>query len=179
MRKTSKEREIRIGFGYDIHRMVEGRDLILGGVKIPHTKGLLGHSDGDVILHSICDSLLGCVGAGEIGLYFPPTDLTIMGISSRAITEKVLEILKKKNAIINQIDVTIVAEEPPIKPHYEEIKKSLAEIFNISYEDVSLKAKSMEGLGDVGKGEAIICYTISSVSIIRKRTSSSNIVESE
>lgn len=168
MKKTGNS-EIRIGFGYDVHRMIEGRQLILGGVKIPHNKGMLGHSDGDVVLHSICDSLLGCVGAGEIGVYFPPTDLTIMGISSRVIAEKVMEILNEKNATINQIDVTIVAEEPQIKPYYEEIKKSLSEIFKIDYKNVSFKAKSMEGLGEVGKGEAIICYAISSVSIKKSK----------
>jgi len=163
--KSGKQTETRIGFGYDIHRMVEGRELILGGLKINHPKGLLGHSDGDVVIHTICDSLLGSVGAGEIGVYFPPTDLAIMGISSRAIAEKVLEILEKKEAKINQIDVTIVAEEPKIKPYYEDIRKSLSEIFKTKLEDISFKAKSMEGLGEVGKGEAIICYAVSAVKI--------------
>ena len=165
MKKITGNIETRIGFGYDIHRMVKGRDLILGGVKINYDKGLLGHSDGDVVLHSICDSLLGCIGAGEIGVYFPPTDLTIMGISSLVIAEKVIEILKQKKASISQIDATIVAEEPQIKPYYEEIKKSLSKIFNIKISNISFKAKSMEGLGEVGRGEAMICYAVSSVKI--------------
>jgi len=165
MKKNTLRIETKIGFGYDIHRMVEGRELILGGIKINYHKGLLGHSDGDVVLHSICDSLLGCIGAGEIGVYFPPTDLTIMGISSKVIAEKVIEILKEKKASINQIDVTIVAEEPQLKPYYEEIRRSLSEIFHTNINNISFKAKSMEGLGEVGRGEAIICYSVSSVKV--------------
>ncbi|MDD2804979.1 MAG: 2-C-methyl-D-erythritol 4-phosphate cytidylyltransferase [Elusimicrobiales bacterium] len=153
----------RAGFGYDIHRLVEGRPLIIGGVKIEHTKGLLGHSDGDVVLHSICDALLGAVAAGEIGVYFPPTDLTIMGISSEAIAEKTLEILSAKKARIINVDVTIVAEEPKLKPHYEPIRESLAKILKLDKSDLSVKAKSREGLGEVGHGDAMVCYAIVSV----------------
>jgi len=153
----------RAGFGYDIHRLVEGRPLIIGGVRIEHTKGLLGHSDGDVVLHSICDALLGAVAAGEIGVYFPPTDLTIMGISSEAIAEKTLEILAAKKARIINVDVTIVAEEPKLKPHYEPIRESLAKIMKMDKADISVKAKSREGLGEVGHGDAMVCYAIVSV----------------
>lgn len=153
----------RAGFGYDIHRLVEGRPLIIGGVKIEHTKGLLGHSDGDVVLHSICDALLGAVSAGEIGVYFPPTDLTIMGISSEAIAEKTLEILASKKARIINVDVTIVAEEPKLKPYYEPIRESLSKILKLDKGEVSVKAKSREGLGEVGHGDAMVCYAIVSV----------------
>lgn len=153
----------RAGFGYDIHRLVEGRPLVLGGVKIDHTKGLLGHSDGDVVLHAVCDALLGSVSAGEIGIYFPPTDLTIMGISSEAIADKALEILASKKARIVNIDVTIVAEEPKLKPHYENIRDSVARIFKLDKSDVSVKAKSREGLGEVGRGDAVVCYAAVSV----------------
>jgi 2-C-methyl-D-erythritol 4-phosphate cytidylyltransferase/2-C-methyl-D-erythritol 2,4-cyclodiphosphate synthase len=153
----------RAGFGYDIHRMVEGRPLILGGVKIESAKGLLGHSDGDVVLHSVCDALLGSVSAGEIGVYFPPTDLTIMGISSTAIAEKTIEILASKKARIINVDVTVVAEEPKLKPHYEPIRDSLARLLKIDRTDVSVKAKSREGLGEVGHGDAIVCYAVVSV----------------
>lgn len=153
----------RAGFGYDIHRLVEGRPLILGGVKIEHTKGLLGHSDGDVVLHSVCDALLGSISAGEIGIYFPPTDLTIMGISSVEIAAKTLEILTSKKARIVNIDVTILAEEPKLKPHYEAIRDSLAKILKLDKSDVSVKAKSREGLGDIGHGEAMVCYAAASV----------------
>ena len=153
----------RAGFGYDIHRLVEGRPLILGGVKIEHSKGLLGHSDGDVVLHSICDALLGSISAGEIGVYFPPTDLTLMGISSIVIAEKTLEVLNAKKARIINVDVTILAEEPKLKPHYENIRNSVAKILKMDTADVSIKAKSREGLGDIGHGEAIVCYAVASV----------------
>lgn len=153
----------RFGFGYDIHRLVQGRALILGGVKIDHPKGLLGHSDGDVVLHAICDALLGSVAAGEIGVYFPPTDLTIMGLASSTIAEKVLEILKSKKAVIANVDATIVAEEPRLKPHYENIRKSVAKILRLDLENVSIKAKSREGLGDIGHGDAIACYAVAGV----------------
>lgn len=154
---------MRFGFGYDIHRLVEGRPLILGGVRIDHPKGMLGHSDGDVVLHSICDALLGSVAAGEIGIYFPPTDLTIMGLASTAIAEKVLEILKTKKASIVNVDATIVAEEPRLKPHYENIRRSVAKILKLDPDNVSVKAKSREGLGDIGHGEAIVCFAVAGV----------------
>jgi 2-C-methyl-D-erythritol 2,4-cyclodiphosphate synthase/2-C-methyl-D-erythritol 4-phosphate cytidylyltransferase len=153
----------RAGFGYDIHRLVEGRPLILGGVRIEHTKGLLGHSDGDVLLHAICDALLGSISAGEIGVYFPPTDLTLMGISSVAIAEKTIEILAAKKARIINVDATIVAEEPKLKPHYEAMRDSVAAILKMDRADVSVKAKSREGLGDIGHGEAMVCYATVSV----------------
>lgn len=158
-----KRRKTRFGFGYDIHRMVEGRPLIIAGEKIKFKKGLIGHSDGDVVLHAICDALLGSIAAGEIGVYFPPTDLTIMGVSSRTIAEKVLEVLASRRAEIIQIDATIVAEEPKMKPHYASMRKNLSEIFKIDISDVSVKAKSKEGLDDVGQGKAITCYAVASV----------------
>ena len=155
----------RTGFGYDIHRMVEGRPLILGGIKIEHTRGMLGHSDGDVVLHAVCDALLGAISAGEIGVYFPPTDLTLMGISSVVIAEKTLEILISRKARIINVDATIVAEEPKLKPHYENIRNSVAKILKMKSGDVSIKAKSREGLGDIGHGEAIVCFA--SVSVLK------------
>ncbi|MBU2530880.1 MAG: 2-C-methyl-D-erythritol 4-phosphate cytidylyltransferase [Elusimicrobia bacterium] len=167
MKNTKKDkpkcRKTRFGFGYDIHRLVEGRPLIIAGERIKHKKGLIGHSDGDVVIHAVCDALLGSIAAGEIGVYFPPTDLTIMGVSSRSIAEKVLEILSARHAEIIQIDATIVAEEPKIKPHYATMRKNLSEIFKMDIADVSVKAKSKEGLGDVGHGNAITCYAVASV----------------
>lgn len=163
--KASKGYNIRIGYGFDVHRLVEGRKLIMGGFEIPSKKGMLGHSDGDVVIHSVCDAILGAIGEGEIGIYFPPTDLNLAGISSRIIAEKVIEILKKKKAKINQIDIVIIAEEPKIKPYYNEIRKSLSEIFDINEEDINIKAKSMEGLGDIGRGEGIICHSVVTVKV--------------
>jgi len=159
----SKMQFARAGFGYDIHRLVEGRPLILGGIRIEHPKGLLGHSDGDVVLHAISDALLGAISAGEIGVYFPPTDLTLMGISSVVIAEKTLEVLLSRKARIINVDATILAEEPKLKPHYENMRNSVAKILKMDPADVSIKAKSREGLGDIGHGEAIVCYAVASV----------------
>lgn len=156
---------VRVGFGYDIHRMVEGRPLILGGMRIPHNKGLLGHSDGDVLLHAVCDAALGAVAAGEIGMMFPPTDLTIRGISSTAIVDRVLEMLEKRKVRILQLDVSVVAEEPKIRPYYQALRESVSKIFKLPLEDVSVKAKSREGLGEIGHGEAIACYAVVTVSV--------------
>jgi len=153
-----KDRRYRTGFGYDIHRLAEGRPLKIGGITVPHNKGLIGHSDGDVVIHAVCDALLGAAGAGEIGLYFPPTNMAILGINSVEIAEKVSEIIKGKNAEIVNIDVTIVAEEPKMKPYYEAVSKSLAKIFGLQANVVSVKAKSNEGLGEIGAGKAIACY---------------------
>ncbi|HUT85417.1 MAG TPA: 2-C-methyl-D-erythritol 4-phosphate cytidylyltransferase [Elusimicrobiales bacterium] len=161
--KNSQNTDIRIGFGYDVHRMVEGRPFIIGGVSIAHNKGLLGHSDGDLILHAVCDAILGSVSAGEIGMFFPPTDLTLMGISSTVIAEKTLEVLKSKNAKLVQIDATVVIEEPKIFPYYEVIRQSLAKIFRLSVGNVSFKAKSQERLGAVGSGDAAVCHALALV----------------
>jgi 2-C-methyl-D-erythritol 4-phosphate cytidylyltransferase/2-C-methyl-D-erythritol 2,4-cyclodiphosphate synthase len=154
---------MRIGFGYDLHRMVSGRPFIAGGITIPHSKGLLGHSDGDVVLHAVCDAALSAVCAGEIGVFFPPTDLAIMGISSRVIAEKTMQILKSKKAHLLHIDVTIVAEEPKIFPYYYKLRRSLAAIFKLPIESVSVKAKSQEGVGEIGKGKAVACHALATV----------------
>lgn len=155
----------RTGFGYDIHRLVEGRPLWLAGMEVPHTKGLEGHSDGDVILHACCDAILGALGEGEIGVAFPPTDPQFKGIASRKIAEHVLGKMKGCGGELVHLDATIVAEEPKLKPHYAELKKSLAESFGVSASHVNLKAKSHEGLGEIGRGEALSCYAVASVSV--------------
>ncbi len=160
-----QKEEIKFGFGYDTHRYKKGLPLFLGGVRIPHTHGMLGHSDGDLVLHAICDGALGAVCAGEIGEYFPPTDASIKGISSVVITKKILEILKKKGAKITHIDATIVAETPKMRPHYLTIRKSLNSIFKIGLDNISFKAKSHEGLGDIGAGKALSCFAAVTVKI--------------
>lgn len=157
--------KIKVGFGFDIHRMAEGRKLIIGGIEIPHKKGLLGHSDGDVVLHAVCDAALGAIAAGEIGVFYPPTDISIAGISSIVIAKRVLEVLKERNAEIAHIDATIVAEEPKMRPHYENVRKSLNDIFAIGLENISFKAKSHEGLGEIGRGEAIACHAVVTVNL--------------
>lgn len=154
----------RTGFGFDIHKLTAGRDLWLAGLKLEHSKGLLGHSDGDVVLHALCDALLGAAGLGEIGELFPPDDPKIKGIPSKEIVAEVLARLKAKAASIAHLDATIVAEEPKLKPSYPALRKNLEKLFRLPPDAVSLKAKSHEGLGEIGKGEAIACYAVASIS---------------
>ena len=150
--------QVRTGFGYDLHRLQTGRKFIIGGVEIPHNKGLLGHSDADVVLHAICDAVLGALCEGEIGLLFPPTDPTFKDIDSKKIAARVVEIMNKHQAHLTHMDVTLVTQEPKISPHYEAVRNSLAQIFNIPVPYVSFKSKSHEHVGAVGRGEAAECY---------------------
>ena len=161
--RAGGRRESRVGFGYDIHRLVEGRELWLSGVKLPHTKGLLGHSDGDAVLHACCDALLGAMGLGEIGIAFPPSDPKFKGLKSKEIVAHTLGLLEKAGASIAHLDATLIAEEPKLKPHYEAMKKSLAALFALPESRVSLKAKSNEGLDAIGRGEAIACHAVATV----------------
>ena len=150
--------QVRTGFGFDLHRLQTGRKFIIGGVEIPHAKGLAGHSDADVVLHAICDAILGALCEGEIGLLFPPTDPTIKGIDSKKIAARVVEIMHKHCAHIAHMDVTLVTQEPKISPHYEAVRKSLAEIFHMQPQFVSFKSKSHEHVGAIGRGEAAQCF---------------------
>ena len=146
-----------IGHGWDIHRLVPGRKFLLGGVEIPHPTGPLGHSDGDVLLHSVIDALLGAAGQGDIGRLFPDTDPSIKGISSETMLAKVLELLRGKWAIVN-IDVTVIAEAPKISPHRDAIRSRVAALTGCG--QVNIKAKTNEGLGYVGAREAIECHAV-------------------
>lgn len=156
-------RVTKAGFGFDIHRLVAGRELWLAGVKLPHDKGLLGHSDGDAVLHAACDAVLGALGLGEIGIAFPPSDPKFKGISSSKIVENTLGKVAEAGAEIVHLDCTLIAEEPKLKPHYEALKASLAKHFRLPPSRVSLKAKSHEGLDSIGKGEAISCHAVATV----------------
>ena len=161
-----KEKEIyRTGFGFDLHRLEPGRKFIVGGVEIAHTKGFLGHSDGDLVLHALCDAILGALCEGEIGILFPPTDEKIKGISSVKIAKKVLEIVRSRGGEITHLDATIITQEPKIKPHYEAVRKSLATIFEMPLEKVSFKSKSHEHVGEIGRGEAAMCQAVATVKI--------------
>ena len=151
---------MRIGFGYDVHSLAAGRELLLGGVSIPHDRGLLGHSDGDVLIHAISDALLGAVGEGDIGLHFPDSDPKIKGIDSRKILSHVLGIIREKDFRISNIDTVIVCETPKIAPFRDPIRKNLALIMGIGADRVSVKAKTSEGLGFVGRKEAIEAYAV-------------------
>ena len=155
----------RTGFGFDLHRLEPGRKLFIGGAEIPHTKGFLGHSDGDLVLHALCDAILGALCAGEIGILFPPTDESIKGISSVKIAKKVLEIVRAHHAQIEHIDATIITQEPKIKPHYDTVRKSLAEVFEMPLENVSFKSKSHEHVGEIGRGEAAMCHAVATLKI--------------
>ena len=159
----------RTGFGFDLHRLEEGRKLFLGGAEIPHTKGFLGHSDGDLVLHALCDAVLGALCAGEIGILFPPTDPSIKGIDSKKIVKKVLEIVRRHQAEIVHIDATVITQEPKIKPHYDTVRKSLSDVFEIPLENVSFKSKSHEHVGEIGRGEAAMCHAVATLKIRREK----------
>jgi len=146
-----------IGHGWDVHKLVPGRKFLLGGVEIPHSTGPLGHSDGDVLLHSVIDALLGAAGQGDIGRLFPDTDPSIKGISSEVMLAKVLELLRGKWTIVN-IDVTVIAEAPKISPHRDAIRSRVAALTGCG--QVNVKAKTNEGLGYIGAREAIECHAV-------------------
>ena len=151
---------MRIGIGYDVHRLVEGRKLVLGGVTIPFEKGLLGHSDADVLIHAACDALLGAAGLGDIGLHFPDTDPNLKDISSMIILSKTYNLLKEKGFTVINLDSTIMAEKPKIAPFRESIQENIARTIEIGPECVNVKATTLETLGMMGKGEGIAALCI-------------------
>jgi len=155
----------RSGIGYDIHRLAPGRKLILGGVEIPHTTGLDGHSDADVLSHAIADALLGAVGLGDIGHHFPNTDESIRGISSLAILEAVASLLKKEKAAPVNIDATLIAEAPKIAPHIPVMRKKIAQALSMPERAISIKATTNELLGSIGRGEGIAAMAVASVNL--------------
>ncbi len=150
--------ETRVGIGYDLHRLVEERKLIIGGVQIPYIKGLLGHSDADVLIHAISDALLGAISGGDIGELFPDTDPKYQGISSSELLKIVLGLLHKKGWRVVNIDTVLIAEEPKMSPFKNRIQENLSKIMNIDKDCVSIKAKTNEGLGGVGRKEGIACF---------------------
>ncbi|KUO68095.1 MAG: 2-C-methyl-D-erythritol 2,4-cyclodiphosphate synthase [Clostridia bacterium BRH_c25] len=153
----------RIGNGYDVHKLVEGRKLILGGVEIPCGKGLLGHSDADVLVHSIMDALLGACGESDIGRHFPDNDASYKGISSLVLLGRVREILRLKGYDIGNIDSIIVAEKPKLSPYIDEMKDKISDILQLDKDCIGIKATTTEGLGFVGKGEGIAAYAVANV----------------
>jgi 2-C-methyl-D-erythritol 2,4-cyclodiphosphate synthase len=150
----------RIGIGYDIHRLVESRKLVLGGVEIPYEKGLLGHSDSDVLTHAICDALLGAAALGDIGTHFPDTDPRWAGSSSLDFLAHVVELIAARGYQVGNIDATVLAERPKLKPYVQAIRERLASTLQIDVDRVSVKAKTNEGLGSVGRGEALAAQAI-------------------
>ncbi|MDD4953990.1 MAG: 2-C-methyl-D-erythritol 2,4-cyclodiphosphate synthase [Candidatus Omnitrophica bacterium] len=150
----------KIGIGYDIHRLTQGRKLIIGGVEVPYIKGLLGHSDADVLLHAICDAILGAAGEADIGECFPDTDSRYLGISSVELLKITAGLVQDKGFQIGNIDAVIIAQEPALAPFKKQIKEKIAAALMIKEEAVNIKAKTNEGLGEVGKKEAIACYAV-------------------
>lgn len=151
---------MRIGTGYDVHKLIEGRDLILGGVNIPHPKGLLGHSDADVLLHAIMDSLLGALALGDIGYHFPDTDGTYKDISSLTLLDSVGKLINEKGYKIENIDSTIIAQKPKLSPHIKDMRTNISKTLNISIDQISVKATTEEGLGFTGTEEGISAQSI-------------------
>lgn len=151
---------MRIGMGYDVHRLTENRELILGGVKIPYELGLLGHSDADVLLHAIMDALLGAAALGDIGKHFPDTDEKYRGISSIRLLEHVRSLLEQEGYLIGNIDAVIIAQKPKMAPHIEKMRENIAQALQIPVEKVSVKATTEEGLGFTGTGEGISSHAV-------------------
>ena len=156
----------RCGIGYDVHRLAEGRKLILGGVEIAHSPGLEGHSDADVLSHAIADALLGAIGAGDIGQQFPNTDESIRGISSIEILKRVTELLTDKRARVLNVDATLIAETPKITPHVPAMRQKIATAIDTSESNVSVKATTNEKLGPVGRSEGMAAIAIATIEII-------------
>ena len=151
---------MRIGFGFDVHQLQEGRDFWLGGIHIPAQKGILGHSDADVLLHAICDAILGSLALGDIGKHFPDTDQNFKGIDSKVLLEKVMELISEKGYKIGNIDTTVVCQQPKIMPYALQMQTCIANICNIEISDISIKATTNETMGFIGREEGIVAYAV-------------------
>ena len=149
---------IRIGSGIDFHQLVEGRDLWIGGIKIPHTKGALGHSDADVLLHAICDALLGALSLGDIGTHFPDNDNAYKNVDSKILLKRTYDLITEKGYYIINIDSSLCLEAPKIKPHVQAMQTCIAEILNIAIDAISIKATTTEKMGFVGREEGLVAY---------------------
>ncbi|MCR5255313.1 MAG: 2-C-methyl-D-erythritol 2,4-cyclodiphosphate synthase [Acetatifactor sp.] len=158
---------MRIGMGYDVHRLVEDRPLIIGGVEIPYEKGLLGHSDADVLLHAVSDALLGAAALGDIGKHFPDSDPAYKGISSLILLEKVGEMLEEKGYIIDNVDATIIAQAPKMRPYIDTMRENIAKALCIDVDQVNVKATTEEGLGFTGTGEGISSQAVCMITSAR------------
>ncbi|MBQ7572010.1 MAG: 2-C-methyl-D-erythritol 2,4-cyclodiphosphate synthase [Bacteroidaceae bacterium] len=151
---------IRVGMGYDVHQLVSGRDLWLGGIRVPHTFGLLGHSDADVLIHAICDALLGAANMRDIGYHFPDTSAEFKGADSKVLLRRVVELIATKGYRVGNIDATICAERPKINPHIPRMQQCLAEVMGVDEDCISIKATTTEMLGFTGREEGISAYAV-------------------
>ncbi len=154
---------MKIGFGYDSHRLVAGRSLIVGGLEIPHDKGLLGHSDADALVHAVCDAILGAIGEGDMGMHFPDTDDAYKDISSLKLLQVVGKLADERGYVVNNIDTTIVLERPKLMGYTHEMALNIAETINIPPEAVNVKAKTNEGMGFVGLSEGVVAFAVVTV----------------
>ena len=152
--------KVRVGFGFDVHQLREGRPCILGGVEITHHKGPFGHSDADVLIHAICDALLGAANLRDIGFHFPDTSADFKSIDSKILLKKVVELVRSKGYDLGNIDTTLVLEMPKINPHIDRMRQTLAEVMGIDEEDVSIKATTNEKLGFIGREEGVTAYAV-------------------
>lgn len=152
--------KIRTGFGFDVHRLVEGRELWLGGIKIEHSMGLLGHSDADVLIHAICDALLGAANMRDIGYHFPDTSTDTLNIDSKVLLRKTVELIAGKGYVVGNIDATVCAERPKINPHVPAMKECLAKVIGTDEDNISIKATTTEKLGFTGREEGISAYAV-------------------
>jgi 2-C-methyl-D-erythritol 2,4-cyclodiphosphate synthase len=155
---------LRCGLGYDLHRLAEGRKLIIGGVEVPFDKGPVGHSDGDVVAHALCDALLGAAGLGDIGTHFPDSDPKWKGANSLLFLEHARKLLDEKQFRIEYMDVVVILERPKLGPHFPKMREALAKSLGVSADKIHLKAKTNEGVDAVGRGEAIACHAVATLS---------------
>ncbi len=151
---------MRIGFGFDVHQLIEGRELWLGGVKIPAIKGALGHSDADVLLHAICDAILGALALGDIGKHFPDTDNSFKGIDSKILLQKVISLIDEKGYKVGNIDSSLCVEKPKVMPYAEQMRETIAGICNVGVDDISVKATTNEKMGFIGREEGLVAYAV-------------------
>lgn len=152
--------KMKVGFGFDVHQLQEGLPFSLGGITIEHTKGALGHSDADVLIHAICDALLGASGLNDIGYYFPDTSSEFKGIDSKILLHRVVELISEKGFIIGNVDASLCLEKPKINPHISHMKETLAPILRIDTTDISIKATTNEKMGFVGREEGVAAYAV-------------------
>lgn len=160
---AQKRNEMRVGLGYDSHRLVPGRRLILGGVDIPHEKGLLGHSDADVLVHAICDAIIGAIGNGDIGRYFPDTDPAYEGISSLKLLHLVCVMAGDEGFVVNNVDSTVILEKPKLMDYIHDMELNISNTLNIPVEKVNVKAKTNEGMGFLGRNEGIAAFAVATL----------------
>jgi 2-C-methyl-D-erythritol 2,4-cyclodiphosphate synthase len=156
---------VRCGIGYDLHRLAEGRKLMIGGIEIPFDKGPVGHSDGDVLAHAICDALLGAAGLGDIGTHFPDSDPQWQGANSLRFLEHTRKLLEQRDMSIDYIDAVVILERPKLGPHFPKMRQALAKSLGMPADQVHLKAKTNEGVDAVGRGEAIACHVVATISL--------------